>query len=398
MPLKRFTLLGLTLAAVACRTSSAPVPASAQTNAYVLRLGKDTLAVDQAVRLGDRIEGTMVTHLPRTQVTRYTVVLNPSSGLAQSLEYSVRLPDGGMLPAGNQPGPLRKVTVTFGTDSAVRQDQRDSLITTRAAVQNGVPFITYAIAFFQLPIGALRASNADSATYAIYQAGRQTTPLSVVRKGGEGNRYTVSIGGFPWDVATDNRGVIQRVDGARTTQHYVTTRQNSVDGPALAAMWAQRERDARVPTVLSLRDTARANIGPAELWVDYGRPALRGRKVFGPTGVLNDTIWRTGANAATQFRTNMSVTLAGVPVPAGTYTLWTVAVPGRYQLIVNKQTGQWGTVYDPKQDLVRVPLHTRPLSQPVEQFTIAIETIPPTGGILRLRWDTTELSVPITVP
>ena len=398
MALKRLALLAFTVGAAGCRTSSAPVPASAKTNAYVLRLGKDTLAVDQATRLGDRIEGTMVTHLPRTQVTRYTVVLNPSTGLAHSLEYSVRLPDGGMLPAGNQPGSLRKVTITFDGDSAVRRDQRDSVITTRAAVRNGVPFITYAIAFFQLPIGALRASKADSATYAIYQAGRQTTPLSVVRKVGGGNRYVVSIGGFPWDVVTDNRGVVQSVDGARTTQHYATTRQGSVDGPALAAMWVQRERDARVPAVLSIRDTARANIGTAELWVDYGRPALRGRKVFGSTGVLNDTIWRTGANAATQFRTNVPVTLAGVPVPAGTYTLWTVAVPGRYQLIVNKQTGQWGTVYDPKQDLVRVPLQTRSLSQPVEQFTIAIETIAPTGVMLRLRWDTTELSVPITVP
>ena len=396
MSLSRITLLALTLVVAGCRASSAPVPTSAQTNAYVLRLGNDTIAVDQSTRVGDRIEGTLVTHLPRAVVTRYVVSVNPTTGMASLLEYNNRLPDGTVLPVAANQQPLRNVTITFGADSAVRQDQRDTLIATRAAARNAFPYINYAIAFFQLPVSALRASNADSAMYSMYTGGRTTNTLMVVKKGS--NRYVVSPQGYQYDVVTDGKGVVQSVDGARTTQHFIATRQNSVDGPGLAALWAQRERDARPALALSTRDTTKATIGPAQLWVDYGRPTTRGRKVFAANGVLNDSIWRTGANAATQFRTNVPIMLAGQQVPAGTYTLWTLAIPGRYQLIVNKQTGQWGTVYDPKQDLLRVPLQARAIAQPVERFTIAVDEMGPAGGTLRLRWDTTELSVPITVP
>jgi len=388
----RLTLLVLGFAAAACRPSSGPVPASS--NSYVLRLGNDTLAVDQYTRTGDRVNGTLVTHLPRTVVTRYTVTMNPATGMASRLEYNSRLPDGNMISAPNNQPSVRQVTITFMGDSAMQQVQRDTVITARALARNALPYLNYGIVFFQLPVAALRAARVDSAAYAIYTGGRQTTPMSVVRTGA--NRYAVSIGGFPYEVVTDNAGLVLSVDGARTTQHFVATRQGSIDAAALATAWAQRERDARPVTALSVRDTTRATVGSAELWVDYGRPTTRGRRVWGPTGVLNDTIWRTGANAATQFRTNVPLTIGGQTVPAGMYTLWTLAVPGRYQLIINKQTGQWGTLYDARQDLVRVPLEARQLGQVVERFVIAIDPTGATSGVLRLRWDMTELSVPFT--
>ena len=112
-------------------------------------------------------------------------------------------------------------------------------------------------------------------------------------------------------------------------------------------------------------------------------------------GVLGDTLWRTGANAATQFKTDVDLTVAGAPVPAGMYTLWThTKRDGTYELVLNRQTGQWGTVYDRAQDLVRVPLTRAELPSPVERFTIMVE---PRGsaGVLKLAWDTTELSVPV---
>jgi hypothetical protein len=64
--------------------------------------------------------------------------------------------------------------------------------------------------------------------------------------------------------------------------------------------------------------------------------------------------------------------------------------------MINRRTGQWGTQYDPSQDLARISLSRESLPQPVEQFTIAIE---PTqrGGVLRLSWDTTSYLVPFTV-
>ena len=122
---------------------------------------------------------------------------------------------------------------------------------------------------------------------------------------------------------------------------------------------------------MSVRDTARATIGAATFWVDYSRPLARGRVLLGnilPYG----HVWRTGANAATQFSTSAAITLAGLRVPAGTYTLWTVPREKGADLVVNKQTGQWGTGYDDSFDLGMVPMTTDTRATPVEEFTISI--------------------------
>jgi hypothetical protein len=88
--------------------------------------------------------------------------------------------------------------------------------------------------------------------------------------------------------------------------------------------------------------------------------------------------------------------MGGVTIPAGTYTLWTVpSAVGPWKLVVNRQTGQWGTVYNPAQDLARIDLRTETVATPVERFTISIE---PTaeGGVLALAWDRTRAWVPFT--
>lgn len=375
---------------LACRPSVAAAPARIETSAYVVRLGNDTLAVEQFTRVGDRIEGAVAQRVPRTRITRYQMMLT-ERGAPSFVEASDRLPDGGLVP--NAP---RSVTVTYGPDTAVTLVQRDTLITIRSAAREVFPYFPNSMVFFQLAVNAARAAVADSIAASILPVGgRVTTAMSATRRGAD--RYQVRVGPYSYDVRTDSRGVVQSVDGTGTTQQFIALRQPSADVPAVAAAWAQREQATRAMGILSPRDTVRATLGSAELLVDYGRPSARGRKVFDANGVLNDTLWRTGANQATHFRTSVPIVVGGVRVPAGTYTLWTLAVPGRYQLIINKQTGQWGTVYDPAQDLARIPLQVSALPSPVDRFTILVE---PAGaaGVLRMRWDTTELSVPITVP
>jgi hypothetical protein len=133
---------------------------------------------------------------------------------------------------------------------------------------------------------------------------------------------------------------------------------------------------------------------PARVSIDYGQPHARGRKVLGGLIPL-DTVWRTGANAATSLTTDVDLTFGGVRVPWGSYTLFSRASQaGSHELIVNKQTGQWGTIYDAKQDLVRIPLRARTLAEPVETFTIWLvpSTQDPSRGVLRMAWGTIELS------
>jgi len=146
---------------------------------------------------------------------------------------------------------------------------------------------------------------------------------------------------------------------------------------------------------LSVRDTARATIGSATLAVDYGRPLARGRVLLGDV-VPFDEVWRTGANAATQFTTSAPITLAGMHLPAGTYTLWTVPrKDGRADLIVNKQFGQWGTEYHSNLDLGTQHLTVDTASAPVEKFTVTIVPAGARKGTLVMEWGTFRWSAPI---
>ena len=146
---------------------------------------------------------------------------------------------------------------------------------------------------------------------------------------------------------------------------------------------------------LSTRDTVQASVAGAEVVVDYGRPSVRGRQILGEVVPFGE-VWRTGANQATHFTTSRDLQVGATTIPAGTYTLWTVPSPGGAELIVNAQTGQWGTSYDPSRDLVRIPLEVREAREPVERFTITVDP-QQGGGVLRLSWHTFEWRLPFTV-
>jgi hypothetical protein len=110
-----------------------------------------------------------------------------------------------------------------------------------------------------------------------------------------------------------------------------------------------------------------------------------------------DRVWRTGANAATQFTTSAPITLAGLSLPAGTYTLWTAPHVGSVDLIVNKQTGQWGTEYRRDQDLGKARMQSDSVATPVEKFTISIAPRDGRHGTLAIAWGTFRWSAPIEV-
>jgi len=131
------------------------------------------------------------------------------------------------------------------------------------------------------------------------------------------------------------------------------------------------------------------------LHIDYSRPSVRGRRIFGGL-VPYDKEWRTGANEATTFVTNTSLDVGGAKVPAGNYTLFTVPSQKQWTLIISKRTGEWGIPYPgPSEDLVRVPMRSQELSSPVEQFTISFERPAPEACTLRMDWETTRAEVSV---
>jgi len=150
------------------------------------------------------------------------------------------------------------------------------------------------------------------------------------------------------------------------------------------------------PAPASPRDSVVTTIGGAALKLDYGRPSKRGREIFGGLVPWN-TVWRTGANEATHLTTNKPLTFGSVTVPAGRYTLLTLPQQnGQWLLIINTQTGQWGTEYQTSQDLARVPLTVTQTPAVVEQMQLTL-TAAGTGGELAILWDRTKAAVRFTV-
>jgi len=126
--------------------------------------------------------------------------------------------------------------------------------------------------------------------------------------------------------------------------------------------------------------------------IKYSRPSMRGRKVYGEL-VPYGQVWRTGANAATTMTTDANLDIGGTAVPAGSYTLYTLPGENSWQLIINKQTGQWGTKYDPAQDLARIPMKVGKLQSGLETFTISLDKTGPRSAGLKLDWENTTASV-----
>jgi Protein of unknown function (DUF2911) len=155
----------------------------------------------------------------------------------------------------------------------------------------------------------------------------------------------------------------------------------------LTLAWAQQppQDKSQRPSPPGSADCA---VKGKKITVTYSRPSLRGRKM--ETLAPNGKVWRTGANEATTLTTEGDLDIGGAKVPAGTYTLYTLPSADTWKLIINKQTGQWGTEYHEDQDLARVDMKKVEIVVPVEQFTIALDQDSNDSCDLELEWEHTR--------
>jgi hypothetical protein len=135
-----------------------------------------------------------------------------------------------------------------------------------------------------------------------------------------------------------------------------------------------------------------------DVQVEYCQPSKKDRLIFGTEAekalVPYGKVWRTGANEATLLTVGEDVTLAGKPLKAGKYTLWTVPGPENWQVVINGQTGQWGTEYDETQDVFRAEVPARTVAESEEKLEMNFVG-QPGGADLVLHWDTREVAIPV---
>ena len=378
----------------------APLAARAQTPSYIVtRLGNDTVAVERYTRTANKLEGDLVLRYPRVRTIHYVGDLAPDGSIKNLTTTVVRASAGAGSP------PTMRMVTTFGDTLAViettRNGQRDTTASGRRIYRGRAsPFLGTEPAAYGIYEQLLASSKlrSDSVSYVLVAPGSGPSPSIILRRrGADSVSFTSTF--FPgWiEVArVDSRGRILGVDATPTTIKTVAQRVPNLDVAALTKSWAAVEASrGGVMGQMSPPDTVRSAVGGANLSVAYSRPLKRGRVIFGNVVPLNQ-VWRTGANAATEFTTDKDLAFGSTVIPAGKYTLWTVPSANGAQLIFNSETGQWGTDYHSDKDFARVNLTQTPASTPVEQFVIGVEP-QGSGGVLSFAWDDRRWTAPFTI-
>ena len=167
---------------------------------------------------------------------------------------------------------------------------------------------------------------------------------------------------------------------------------------AVAVVNAQKTTEVHPGKAGSPHVRTEWKIDGASISIEYGRPLMtRDGKVRADSQVMPPgQVWRTGADEATTLKTDKMLMFGSTHLNPGTYTLWTLPGEKEWLLIINKQTGQWGTAYDMKQDLAREKMTVLKSTKPVEQLTISIEDTKQ-GATLRVEWGTTRVEIPFMV-
>ena len=372
---------------------------------FIARLGNDTISVESVTRQGNTVTSDEVDRFPRVRL-RHTVIELAADGSIRNLVMNIHTPsepanererkvtadvsnDGVHLSKTDSTGTVKRDFATSGSIVVAHVPQMYSLYelyfaaalkhaaASKIAVGNAVPMRQFYIdrEFDRFPLGnalvrPLNGGKAEITHDWLSGTGEAVIDSSYRMLSYSGDRTTYKVGVSRLATPPDVKSIADRFE-------------------------AMEAKNGAVKQ-LSVRDTVHAQIGNVMFSVDYGRPLMRGRKLLGDV-LPYDRVWRTGANAATQFTTTAPIKLAGMPVPAGTYTLWTVPHVGGVDLVVNKQSGQWGTEYNSSRNLGIAKFNTKAVATPVEEFTISIAPGDTKHGTLIMEWGSFKWTAPIEV-
>jgi hypothetical protein len=147
---------------------------------------------------------------------------------------------------------------------------------------------------------------------------------------------------------------------------------------------------------------ATVTVNGKKLVIAYSAPSVRGRKIFGDGGLLSKDptypVWRAGANNATTFQTEADLTIGNLNVPKGIYTFYVlVKDPNAWELIISKETGQWGLDYHQNRDLGRVKMEMSKPPALVERMKFTLASTGGNNAKLELAWENHVASVPVVV-
>ncbi|HSL72454.1 MAG TPA: DUF2911 domain-containing protein, partial [Longimicrobiales bacterium] len=315
-------LIGCALLLAATQNAAAQGPDSA---AFVIRLGHDTTALERYVRTGNELIAEAVQRSPATTLHRLVLRFGADRAVTEA-EYTVRRP--------GDSDPLTRRLVRFQGDSAVIENTqggntRAQRVSAPGAIPIAGPFYTpYELAIMRVVAGAGSVSLLP---------GGAPVAIRVERVGGDSVALNNQFD-EPMRAHIDASG---RILHLHTPAFATVERVRWIDLGRYARDFAARDAAGKGLGPLSPRSTVRRRIQNANIWLDYSRPAMRGRPVWGALVPWGKT-WRMGANDAAHFATDRALQFGAVTIAPGTYTLFLMPKADRWELIVNRTTGMSG--------------------------------------------------------
>ena len=355
----------------------------ADSASFIVRLGNDTTSVERYIRTANQLIVEAVQRSPSTTVHRIVYDLDAQGNPTRAV-YVVNVP-------GREQPALRR-TITFAGDSAVVVNEqggqtRTERVATRSVVPMAGPFYT---PYEMVVMRAVSSGNTKASVPLLANTNLVNIPVERI------GRDSVSLTNQfnePMRAHIDARGRLLHLN---TPAFTTLERMRWVDMDALVKDFAARDATGKGLGALSPRQTYRAKVGEANIWIDYSRPAMRGRPVWGAL-VPFGRVWRMGANDAAHLATDRTLDVGGVTLTPGTYTLFLLPTANDWTLIINKQTGISGLEYDAANDVGRVKMNVQTANTPAEWFTIALQPNESGGGALAVAWDRMRGSIPFTV-
>jgi hypothetical protein len=369
------------------------------TGTFVTTLGTETVAVESYRRSSAKLEGDIVLRVPGT--TRYHYKLTfEKDGSVKASEFVIK--PLGVLSV-DEP---RRLSLEFGGESvrliSIIRGEPQTVTRPSAPSPNVVFLGGYASSFglygsFGMYEHLLTRVPVSSASPARMEAVAADTGKATTRliKRPSPTEAEIDFFKMAWmRVKLDDAGQILSADSTATTERTMTKRVEFTDIERFEKEFLALDKAGKGLGEASPNQETKASVFGTTVVVKYGSPRLRGRSGVLTGLIASGRVWRTGANEATVIEIGRDLTIGGQRVPKGKYSLWSQTTTGGTELILNKETGQWGTSHKAAQDFVRIPVQTTKLDTPVENFTFSVAT-GEGGSELRIEWDTFRWSVPL---
>ncbi len=352
-----------------------------------LKLGNDTTVVQEFELNGDSIHTRILRRPGGIQMYQGDGMLFPDGNIRSMQSSIFRFGADGQFQKVGENKLYTTTDSTFIESKPVNRPSSTRAYGGHAFVANDMDYTTFLMFPFVGHFSPAKTNDSITGKQFVLGAYRVFT---IKRTSERKIRVGSNIMGY-LDLQLNADGSVNTINGIGSSLNFTGTVEHNRNMDSVIHAMINYQQSVGAMAQPTIRDTAFATIGLAKVEVDYWRPSMRGRKIFGEVVPWN-RFWRTGANNATQLRISQPIYFDDQKLDSGKYSIFTWPTKDGWTLLINKQSTIWGTDYNADYDILRLPMKIESLPNQVEQLTIKVI---PSGntGTLAIEWENTRASI-----